>query len=131
MRPDRLIFGFATFAFTILLSMPTYAQDDLEANLDRVAREMVKKLRSEGIESIDVLKFAVKIGSGGFPPNIGNLNVRLAQKLELALVLANPASKKKVDQQVVVARNATEVASKIKDASHLTSKGRELLFSQL
>lgn len=124
---------FATACCVLVLfiaPVPGQTASSLEAEFERVAAVTLESMREQGIRTTGVLKFAVRVGSGEFPPHVGRLNVRLAEKLEVALALANPARKSKVDQQVGVIRNASAVASTIEGANHLTDKGRALLFSK-
>ncbi|MCA9010094.1 MAG: hypothetical protein KDB01_10135 [Planctomycetaceae bacterium] len=122
-----------TLVFAICLLQPAqrlFAADELEKQYQKTAHEILTKLRSQQIHTTGVLKFAVRIGDGPFPPTVGNLNMRLAEKLELALVLANPARETATATQVGIVRGASDVANTIKDASHLTEEGRRLLFSK-
>lgn len=116
--------------FAVATSATAHAQDDLEKEYQKVAKEILGKLRSSGAKTTGVLKFSARIGDGAFTAGVGDLNMRLAQKLELALVMANPASKARTKDQVGIVRNASDVAATIADANHLTQLGREALFTK-
>ncbi len=105
-------------------------QDRLEDGLQQAAKQALQKLRERQLHSVGVLKFSIRTGSGPFPTSLGTLNHRLAEKLELALVLANPAQESKAAQQVGVIRNASDTAATIPGAQHVTPEGQSLLFSK-
>ena len=106
------------------------ASDDLEFQYQKLAKEILVKLRDAKTQSVGVLKFSVRIGDGAFPRSVGTLNMRLAEKLELALVMGNPAQENQVANQVGVLRAASDIADTIVGANHLTPEGRKLLFSK-
>lgn len=106
------------------------AGDDLERQYQTIAKQILTKLRDADVKTTGVLKFSVRIGEGRFPQSVGALNMRLAQKLELALVMANPAIKAQENLQVGIVRGASDVANTIPEASHLTPEGRKALFSK-
>jgi len=125
----------ARWAFLVAISslLPATslnAADELEKQFQQTAVEILEKLRAAEIHATGVLKFSVRIGDGPFPPTVGNLNMRLAEKLELALVMANPARESEAANQVGIVRAASDVANTIKGASHLSEDGRRLLFSK-
>jgi len=106
------------------------AADDLDTHYQVVARDTLKKLRAASLETTGVLKFSVRIGDGPFPKNLGSLNLRLAEKLEMALVMANPAQESQARNQVGIVSGASDVANSIEGANHLTPEGRKLLFTK-
>ena len=106
------------------------AAEDLKTQYAKTAEEVLQTLRVANVQTVGVLKFSACIGDGPFPASLGNLNMRLAEKLELALVLAQSADESHVGQQVGIVRNASKVAGTIPNASHVTSDGRRLLFSK-
>jgi len=106
------------------------AGDQLESQYRDQSKQILDKLRSDGIKTVGVLKFSVRIGDGNFPGSVGALNTRLVQKLELALVMANPARKADEAKQVGIVRSASNVAATIDGATHLSEVGRKLLFSK-
>ncbi len=103
-------------------------QDQLEGEFQIAAKQILAKLRTDGIETTGVLKFSVRVGSGPFPKTVGALNMRLAEKLEVALAMANDASKP--ESHIGIVRGASDIANTIAGADHLNSDGREQLFSR-
>lgn len=108
----------------------TYAAESVAEQYQKIAKQTLEGLRKDGIKSVGVLKFAVRVGDGQFPGNVGLLNTRLAERLELALVIANPAHQSQLDKQVGVIRNASATAASIAGATHASEAGRKLLFSK-
>lgn len=100
------------------------AADDLERQLMKAAPDILKSLQSQGCQNVGTLKFRVKRGNDSATDRMGELNQRLADKLELALILAN-----KVQSPIGVVRNASKTAATIPHASHLTADGRRRLFT--
>src|SRR5690348_10758970 len=62
--------------------------DNLDAALRRNAPSIVKYLRAKGYHEVGVLKFLVARGEGKLSDNVGTLNRSVANRLEVALVLA-------------------------------------------
>ena len=112
------------------LSERVDASDELESQYREQASKILDALRADNISTVGVLKFSVRIGDGPFPGNVGTLNTRLVEKLELALALANPARKTDEHKQVGVVRGASDIAATIDGATHLSAGGRNLLFSK-
>lgn len=106
------------------------AGNQLEAEYRDQAPKILDTLRGNDIGAVGVLKFSVRIGDGPFPGNVGALNTRLVEKLELALAMANPARKADEGKQVGIVRRASDVAATISGATHLTATGRERLFTK-
>lgn len=131
MRTPRFV---SLLVFTVvlnsLLARSAQADSQLEAKYQTTAKQIVEELRSKNVKTTGVLKFSVRIGAGAFPRNVGSLNTRLAEKLELALVMANPARQADVEKQVGIVRGASDVAATIDGATHLSPDGRMLLFSK-
>lgn len=100
--------------------------EELERELLKRAPDMVRTLTEGGYANVGVLKFRVKVGNGPLSDNVGTLNSFLAERLEVALVLAN--REKAGSQSLVVIRNASETAADIDGADHTTAPGREKLF---
>ena len=115
-------------AFVIVRSVS--AGEDLDSQYQVVAKDTLAKLRTAGVPTTGVLKFSVRIGNGPFTKSVGALNVRLAERLEMALVMANPAQESKAKDQVGIVRGASDVANSIAGANHLTAEGRQLLFTK-
>jgi hypothetical protein len=99
------------------------ASDALEKGLLEHAPAVLKTLKEKGYANVGVLKFRVKNGDAPATDRAGSLNLRLADKLELALILKND-----IRAPIGVVRRASAVAGTIPGASHLTSDGRQLLF---
>lgn len=118
----RSILGLALAA---LFSVRSFAQEpvELERAFVRQAPELIKRLKEKGYRNVGVLKFqAVKEG-GKLTDNIGTLNMLLAQRLELAMILA-----KKPSDPLGIIENASAVAQNIAEASHLSKDKRLKLF---
>lgn len=101
-----------------------YAADELDRLFLKHARTTLELLREKGIKNVGVLKFRVKKGEEPATDRAGTLNMRLSEKLEMALVLAN-----KVQNPIGVVRNANKTAATIPGANHLTAEGRKHLFT--
>lgn len=122
--PSCFRFGFTIFLFFVVGS-PLFAADDLEKQLLKQGPRIMDALKERGYQNVGVLKFRIKKGNESSVDHVGSLNMRLTKKLELALVVANDARK-----PIGLIANATKVAAEIPGASHLSSAGREKLFSQ-
>ncbi len=108
----------------LALSAPrASAADSLDEGLMRKAPKVIKHLKKQEYKNVGVLKFLVSTPDGKFSDSTGTLNTLLAQRLEVALVLANDAR-----APVGVVKNAGAVARRVEGASHLTRDGREKLF---
>ena len=109
-----------------LLCVPSLAAaDEIDQKLLEHAPAVLKYLRDKGHKSVGVLKFRAKKGRESASDNVGTLNMTLANRLEIALALANSSDAR---QQVALARNASAVAAKLPGASHLHREGRARLF---
>jgi len=113
-----------------LLAGPVRADDStVQDNLDEVIRskapELLKYLRGKGYSNVGVLKFLVKKGDAAPSDNVGELNLGLANRLEVALVLSNP------DEDLGIIQQASKTVSKENNvrASHLTKEGRKAFFT--
>jgi hypothetical protein len=110
-----------------LLTGAAPAADAEKANLDAVlkqhAPEIIRYLREHKYQNVGVLKFLVKQGDT-VSDNAGPLNLNVANRLEVALVLANP------DEQlgIIERASAAVVRSNNRRATHLTPEGRAALF---
>jgi hypothetical protein len=100
--------------------------DDLDHALLKEAPHVLAALREQGYRNVGVLKFGVQKGDGRPSDNAGLLNLDLAHRLTVALVLANPLDAQK---QVGILRDASSVAAGVKGANHLTEEGRRQLFT--
>jgi hypothetical protein len=100
------------------------AADELDRLLLKHAHTILETLKEKGHKNVGVLKFRVKKGDEPATDRAGTLNMRLAEKLEMALVLAN-----KIQDPIGVVRDANRTAATITGANHLTAEGRKLLFT--
>ena len=86
-------------------------------------------LQNKGYKNVGVLKFTVKRDTESgqnsrFTDRAGAMNSDVAQRLEMALVLANHAN-----PPIGIVHNASQVAVKTPGANHLTPAGRKVLFT--
>jgi hypothetical protein len=109
-----------------LAAMPAARAADkssLDETLLQRAPEIVKYLRDHNWQNVGVLKFLVQKGTDPASDNAGPLNLSIARRLEVALVLANP------DEKLGIIRDASgAVVDSKRRASHLTPTGRTGLF---
>lgn len=108
-----------------LIVSPARSADEMEKQLLKEAPKILAELKAKGFKNVGVLKFRVKKGNEPATDRAGTLNFRLAEKLELALVLAN-----KIQDPVGIIRNASKTAATIPGANHLTEEGRQKLFTK-
>src|SRR5262245_66690165 len=106
-----LVLGFGA------VTVPAVRADTLEHQLRQEAPKIMQFLQEQGCRNVGVLKFRVKKGKAASSDNVGTLNMTLANRLEIALVLANSPDPAK---QVGVIQNASVVAARLKGANHLT-----------
>jgi hypothetical protein len=97
----------------------------LEEQLLIQGRPIIEYLRGKGYHNVGVLKFRVKKGDDPISDNVGTLNMTAANKLEIALALANS---NRESEQIGVVRQASAVAASIRGASHANADGRKKLF---
>jgi hypothetical protein len=96
----------------------------LQRQLLKAAPQVLDYARKNGYRNLAVLKFRVKQGKRPITDRIGPLNLRVADQLELALVVKNP-----VNNPLGIVHDASSVAAKISGANHLTEEGRAPLFT--
>jgi hypothetical protein len=104
---------------------PVVRADEIDQKLLEHAPDVLSYLRGKGHKSVGVLKFRAKKGRELASDNVGTLNMTLANRLEIALALANSSDAK---LQVALARNASAVAASLPGANHLNQEGRARLF---
>jgi hypothetical protein len=104
---------------------PAVPLETLDEALVRKAPEVLDWVRKHHYRNVGVLKFLVRKGKGPLTDNAGTLNLDLARRLELALILDVDA-----DDVVGVFKNASAVAARIEKANHLTAAGRLHFFKQ-
>jgi hypothetical protein len=99
----------------------------LEWELIAAAKQVIKHCEDKGCKNIGVLKFRVTKDGKTFRDDVGTLNVFLARRLEVALVLAqqNP---REHPGPIGIIDNATAVAHRTMGANHLSKDGRLRLF---
>jgi hypothetical protein len=100
-------------------------QDNLDEVIRQKAPALNKYLRSKNYANVGVLKFLVKKGDAAPNDNVGELNVGIANRLEVALVLSNP------DDDLGIIQQASKTVTKENNvrANHLTKEGRKAFFS--
>ena len=115
-----------TLLLLLVAALPARAEHDaLDVALQDAASAIVKKLRAEDCSSVGVLKFLVQRPqkeAGQADDSIGELNQGLADRLEKALIFANP------DEKLGIIRGATKKAQTIPLANHLQEDGRKACF---
>jgi hypothetical protein len=103
---------------------------DLDQALKANAPKVLAYLRGTGkqprFRHVGVLKFLVQKGDEAPGDNVGPLNLRIADRLEVALVLALQ------DEQIRVLRRASDMVTKAgnRRANHLTEEGRKAFFGK-
>jgi serine/threonine protein kinase len=101
-----------------------YAAETLEATFVRQAKVLIQHFKGNGYKNVGVLKFLIaREGEKKFSDSVGTLNMLLARRLEVALVLANDER-----DPVGIIRNASAVAARTRGANHRTPTGRKKLF---
>jgi hypothetical protein len=99
--------------------------EPLDRALAAQAGRIKEYLKANNVRNVGVLKFMVKKDGKPASASVGPLNMLLANRLEIALVLADdPAAPYGVIQR------ASKVASEIDGANHLTAEGRKQLFGR-
>jgi len=104
--------------------LPARSADDLDAKLRENAPQIIDYIqkRQPKCESVGVLGFLVDRGDGKRSTHAGELNAGLANRLEVALVLALP------DDSIGIIQQATEAATKVPGANAANEKGRQRCF---
>jgi hypothetical protein len=101
--------------------------DTLDAVLMEQAPQILKYLRDHKYQNVGVLKFRVKQGEA-LSDNVGPLNLTIANRLEVALVLANdPQEPVGIIERASNAVFRSPPALRLR-ASYLTEEGRRALF---
>ena len=98
----------------------------LERGLVNQAPALLAHFKARGCKNVGVLKFLIAREGDrkrGFSDNVGTLNMLLARRLEVALVLANDPR-----APLGIIRNASVVAARTSGANHLKPAGRRKLF---
>lgn len=112
-------------AVVLLAGSRTCAGDlpSLEQGLRKAAPVVLRFAKERGIANLGVLKFRIKKGDGELTDNVGTLNLKLAERFEIALILTDD-----IHRPIGIVHDASAVAATIPGASHLTSDGRPKLF---
>ena len=102
------------------------AGDPLDDALLDKAGGVIDQLKKKGFKNVGVLKFLVRQGDGAPSDDVGDLNLALANKLEVALILANTD-----DRFGIIDKASEQVArGKLLAANHRTEDGRKAFFIQ-
>jgi hypothetical protein len=96
--------------------------DTLSRELLERAPGVVEYVKAHGYRNVGVLKFLVKRGDEPISDRVGLLNLSLATRLEIALVLANS-----FPEPLGIIHDASAQASLLAGANHLTRPGRQAL----
>jgi hypothetical protein len=117
----RFIAPLALIAFT---SVAARAADPLDEALIEKAKDVLDAVKKKGFTNVGVLKFLVRQADGPERDNAGDLNLTLANKVEVALILAN------TDPKFGIIDKASEVVvrEKLLMANHRTEEGRKAFF---
>ncbi|MFO0808406.1 MAG: hypothetical protein U0746_07270 [Gemmataceae bacterium] len=120
----RIITFAACLAATLVTSIRAQELPDLERALVRAAPDIIRHFKAKKYANVGVLKFAVSKDGKALADNVGTLNMSLANRLEIALIVENDAR-----QPIGIIRNASAVAARTRGANHRTADGRLALFS--
>jgi hypothetical protein len=111
-------------ALAAFLSAPVVAQESLERAMLKQAPQLIQHFKEHGYKNVGVLKFLVnREGQQKFSDKAGTLNLLLARRLELALILANDPK-----TPIGIIEDASAIAQKTPGANHLSKEGRLKLF---
>jgi len=118
----RYLLVLTTFALAAPLGIA--ASDPLDEALLDKAGGVLDQLRKKGYKNVGVVKFLVRHGDAEPSDDVGDLNLTLANKLEVALILAN------TDDKFGIIDKASEqvVREKLLAANHRTEEGRKAFF---
>lgn len=101
------------------------AADPLDEALFDKAKTILESLKAKGFKNVGVLKFLVQRADGPLQDDVGDLNQTLANKLEVALILAN------TDEKFGIIEKASEaVRGKLPPANHRSEEGRKAFFGR-
>jgi hypothetical protein len=98
-------------------------EETIDVALLRQAPRVLGYLQEHGYRSVGVLKFRVQKGDEPVSDRVGTLNLDLAARLEVALVLTTD-----IKAPLGIIHDASAVAAKVPGANHLTEPGRRALF---
>ena len=100
----------------------TVATERLGQALREFADATIEYCKSNELQSVGVLKFGLFDSEGNATTKTGTINSLLADRMEVALVLANDAR-----EPVTLIEDASAVAADIENATHMSKEGRKLL----
>jgi len=122
--PRRAILALFVVAATAVAASAKDPIPTLEQALKDKGPVLIEYLRTNKLNNVGVLNFLV--GKDGKEPNskVGAINVTLANRLEIALILADD-----VNAPINIIHNASAVAAKLPGANHKTPEGRAVLFN--
>jgi hypothetical protein len=114
-------------AAVLLVACPTFANGQstsksLGSSLKTLGKATIQHCRTKKLTSVGVLKFLIFDDQGKPQHTVGTINSLLADRMEVALVLANRPT-----DPVTLIEDASSVAAKIEGANHLTKEGRKAL----
>jgi hypothetical protein len=118
----RYMLAFAVVALAVPPSQA--AGDPLDDALFEKAPAVLEALKKKGFQNVGVVKFLVRHGEGEPQDDVGDLNLTLANKLEVALILAN------TDDRFGIIDKASDqvVREKLLAANHRNEEGRKAFF---
>ncbi len=99
------------------------AGDPLDEEMFNKAKTLLSTLKQKGFKNVGVVKFLVQRADGPLQDDVGDLNQTLANKLEVALVLANED-----DKFGIIEKASETVRGKLPPANHLNVDGRMAFF---
>ncbi len=97
-------------------------EETIDVALLRQAPRVLGYLKEHGYRNVGVLKFRVQKGDEPVSDHVGTLNLDLAARLEVALVLTTD-----IKAPLGIIHDASAVAAKIPGANHLNEPGRRAL----
>ncbi len=102
------------------------AADPIDEAFVQSAKTILGTLKQKKFTNVGVLKFLVRHGEGPARDDVGDLNLTLANKLEVALILAN------TDENFGIIDRASDavVRAKLLTANHKTEDGRKAFFGR-
>jgi hypothetical protein len=115
----------ALAALTIASPALRAAGDPLDEQMFSKAKAILSTLKAKGFKNVGVLKFMVQRGDGQLQDSVGDLNQTLANKLEVALVLANED-----DKFGIIEKASEAVRGKLPPANHRSEDGRKAFFGR-
>lgn len=116
-----LIFSIVSTAVNVTPAFSTTIQEELQ----RRAPEIIDFLVRKNLKTIGVLKFRVQPPGGAVTDKAGTINSMLADRFEVALILANPFDEQ---LQLNIIRDANSQLASNPRAHHLSKEGRLQFF---